>query len=503
MKPSSLLPNPPAAAPFASILVANRGEIAVRIIRAARELGLRSIAVYSDADRRSAHVFAADEAYRLGASPAAESYLAADRLLEIARDVEAEAIHPGYGFLSERAGFARSVEDAGLVFVGPSSATISAMGDKTRARATMAAAGVPVVPGSPGPVADPDDARRVAEGLGYPLLLKAAAGGGGKGMRVVRDEEEIAIAFEMARREAEGAFGDGSLFLERYLERPRHIEVQVLGDAHGNIVHLGERECSIQRRHQKLMEEAPAPSLTDDERGFVHAAALKAARAVEYRSAGTVEFLFERDEFHFLEMNTRIQVEHPVTELVSGIDIVTAQLEVAMGRELEFSQEDVAFAGHAIECRIAAEDASFLPATGRVRELWVPSGPGTRWDGGIVAGQEVTLHYDSLLGKVIVHAPDRARAICRMERALDELVVAGVETTTPFHRRLLAHPAFQAGELSIRFLEEYPELASGEETDLEPLVALAAVLSERGAVSGVAPRLPLREPVRPGWRGRG
>ncbi|MDZ7779917.1 MAG: acetyl-CoA carboxylase biotin carboxylase subunit [Gemmatimonadota bacterium] len=450
-----------------SLLVANRGEIAVRIIRAARERGIRTVAVYSEADRMAPHALAADEAYLIGPAPSAESYLKVDRLIEVAREAGAEAIHPGYGFLAERAGFAQAVEDAGLVFVGPTSETISAMGDKTEARRRMTEAGVPIVPGLTEAVADTDAAVEAAEEIGYPVLLKAAAGGGGKGMRVVAEPDELPRAFDAAQREALAAFGDDSVYLERYLDRPRHIEIQVLGDTHGNVMHLAERECSIQRRHQKLVEEAPSPVLSPDERAAMGEAAVRAAQAVSYRGAGTIEFLYQDGEFFFLEMNTRIQVEHPVTELVTGIDLVDWQLRVASGEALPFGQEDLTLTGHAIECRITSEDPEhgFLPSTGTITHLSLPSGPGVRWDGGVLEGSEVTLHYDPLLAKLIVHGSDRDHAIERMKRALEELVIVGVDSCTGFHRRVMAEPEFRAGDLSIRYLEEHPEVVEPERSD--------------------------------------
>jgi acetyl-CoA carboxylase, biotin carboxylase subunit len=478
-----------------TVLVANRGEIAVRIIRACRELGLRSVAVYSEADRSAPHVLLADEAYLLGPAPSAESYLRVDRLLEVAKESGADAVHPGYGFLAERAPFAEAVEEAGLVFVGPTAETIAAMGDKTEARTRMQAAGVPIVPGTTEPLADADQALEAAREMGFPVLLKAAAGGGGKGMRVVQAEDGLARALDAARREAQGAFGDGSVYLERYLDRPRHIEIQLLGDAHGNVIHLGERECSIQRRHQKVVEEAPSPVLTPELRAAMGEAAVRAAQAVDYRSAGTVEFLFQDGEFYFLEMNTRIQVEHPVTELITGVDLVQWQLRVAAGEELPFTQDDVAFHGHAIECRITSEnpDEGFLPSTGTIGHLELPGGPGVRWDGGVAQGLEVGLHYDPLLGKLIVHAPDRIGAVDRMARALDELVVEGVDTSVHFLRRVMQEEDFRAGELSIRYLEEHPDLlnAAGDrkgDQGIHTAAAVAALLEveHRGQVR--APR---------------
>jgi acetyl-CoA carboxylase biotin carboxylase subunit len=475
-----------------SVLIANRGEIAVRIVRGARECGIRTIAVHSEADRLAPHVLEADEAYAIGPAPSAQSYLRGDVLIEVAHRTGAEAIHPGYGFLAERADFARAVEEAGLVFVGPVADTIAAMGDKTEARRRMKAAGVPIVPGLTDAVADPAEAEEAAAEIGFPVLLKASAGGGGKGMRVVTEPEELRRAFEAASREAEAAFGDGSVYLERYLARPRHVEIQVLGDAHGNVVHLGERECSIQRRHQKLVEEAPSPVLTSDERARMGETAVRAAEAVSYRGAGTVEFLYQDGDFFFLEMNTRLQVEHPVTELVTGIDLVEWQFRVASGEKLPFSQDDIDLKGHAIECRITSEDhlGGFLPSTGVVSHLEIPSGPGVRWDGGVVRGSEVTLHYDPLLAKLIVHGPTRAAAIARMARALDELVVDGVETCAPFHRRVMDEPDFASGDFSIRYLEEHPELLEPEEADDDVLAAaLAAALLEDEHRRRRAPRI--------------
>ncbi len=466
---------------FSKILIANRGEIAVRIIRACRELGIRTVAVYSEVDRLAPHTLMADEAVLLGPAPSAESYLRVDRLLDAARETGAEAVHPGYGFLAERAHFARAVEDAGLVFIGPTPETIEAMGDKTEARRRMQAAGVPIVPGLVDPLEDPEEARAAAEEMGYPVLLKAAAGGGGKGMRVVERPEDLARSFEAAAREAQAAFGDGSVYLERYLARPRHIEIQVLGDAHGRVLHLGERECSVQRRHQKLLEEAPSAVLTPEQRQVMGSAAVMAAEAVSYRGAGTVEFLWEDGSFYFLEMNTRLQVEHPVTELVTGLDLVEWQLRVAWGEPLPFTQDDVTLDGHAVECRITSEDPDrgFLPSTGTVGRLEVPGGSGVRWDGGIAEGQEIGLHYDPLLGKLIVYGADREAALRRLERALDELVITGLDTCTGFHRRLIRDGDFRAGRLSIRFLDEHPDVLSGEPDEgLMRAAAVAAALLE-------------------------
>jgi acetyl-CoA carboxylase, biotin carboxylase subunit len=471
---------------FESVLVANRGEIAVRIIRACKEMGIRSIAIFSEADRRALHVLEAHEAYCVGPPPSSESYLRVDRILEVAKRTGAEAVHPGYGFLAERSFFSKAVQEAGLVFVGPSPETISAMGDKTEARRRMQAAGVPIVPGATDPLGDAREAEEVARDIGFPVLLKASAGGGGKGMRVVEEPQDIVRAFEAASREALAAFGDGSLYLERFLDAPRHIEIQVMGDRFGRVIHFGERECSIQRRHQKLIEEAPSPVITPELRREMGAAAVRAAEAVNYLGAGTVEFLFKDHEFFFLEMNTRLQVEHPVTELVYGVDLVQLQLRVAAGEPLDIPQDSLTSTGHAIECRITSEDPyrGFLPSTGRIDHLRIPAGPGVRWDGGIVVGFEIGLHYDPLLGKLIVHAPTRAAAIRRMARALDEMVIRGVESCVPFHRRVMDEVDFQRGSFSIRYIEDHPDLMAGEEEEaILKAAAVAAALLEEGETS--------------------
>jgi acetyl-CoA carboxylase biotin carboxylase subunit len=470
---------------FNKILVANRGEIALRIIRAAHELGVQAVAVYSDADRVAPHVLAADEAYLIGPAPSAQSYLRGDVLIDVAKRAGAEAIHPGYGFLSERAPFIRAVGEAGLVFIGPSAEAVEAMGDKTEARQRAVAAGVPVVPGTKEALADAAEARRVAREVGYPVLLKAAAGGGGKGMRVVHGEDEIERAFEAAGSEARASFGDDAVYVEKYLEGPRHIEIQLLADRFGNTLHLGERECSIQRRHQKMIEEAPSAILTPSERAAMGATAVAAARAVRYEGAGTVEFLYHNGEFFFLEMNTRIQVEHPVTEMVTGIDLVQWQIRIAAGEMLPFSQEEIVLAGHSIECRITSEDpaSGFLPSTGRVELLQVPAGPGVRWDGGIAPGYEVGLSYDPMLAKLIVHAPTREAAIDRMKRALTELRLVGLDTSAPFHLRVMDEPDFRAGRLDIKYLETHEDRLLGAQADPElvRVAALAAALLEEEA----------------------
>jgi acetyl-CoA carboxylase biotin carboxylase subunit len=501
---------------FNKILVANRGEIALRVIRAAHELGVKAVAVYSEADRLAPHVLAADEAYLIGPPPSAQSYLRGDVLIDVARKCGAEAIHPGYGFLSERAPFIQAVRDAGLVFIGPSPEAVTSMGDKTAARSRMIDAGVPVVPGTKEALADSAEARRVAGEIGYPVLLKAAAGGGGKGMRVVHGEDEIEKAFDAAGNEAQAAFGDRAVYIEKYLEGPRHIEIQLLADRHGNTLHLGERECSIQRRHQKLIEEAPSAVLTPEERAAMGAMAVAAARAVGYEGAGTVECLYQNGEFYFLEMNTRIQVEHPVTELVTGVDLVQWQIRIAAGEALPFTQDDVRWQGHAIECRITSEDPynSFLPSTGRIRNLVVPTGPGVRWDGGIVPGVEVGLFYDPMLAKLIVHAPTRIEAIERMKRALLELRIEGVDTAVPFHLRVMDEPDFRAGNIDIRYLDTH-DLLSDEPSDESIRVAAvaAALLEEERRNQRNVPRVQASTAAagagasawkRPGggWRGR-
>jgi acetyl-CoA carboxylase biotin carboxylase subunit len=437
---------------FSKLLIANRGEIAIRVMRACRELGVRSVAVYSDADRAAPHVRAADEAYALGGTTAAESYL----LLEIAKACGAEALHPGYGFLAENADFNQACRDAGLVFVGPSPDAMRALGSKTSARKVMQAANVPVVPGTIDPIPTGEEAAEIAQRIGFPVALKAVSGGGGRGMRVVERVEDVPAAFRQASEEAGAAFGDPSMYLEKLVVRPRHVEIQMLGDQHGNVVHLGERECSIQRRHQKLIEEAPSPAVDAELRARMGAVAVRAAKAVGYTNAGTCEMLLDQNgEFYFLEVNARLQVEHPVTELVTGIDLAQWQLRVAAGEPLDFRQEDIQVRGHAVECRIQAEDpfSRFFPSTGTITAVREPSGPGVRIDGTLEDGLAVTPLYDSLLAKLIVWAEDRPRALERMYRALGEYHVLGVKTTVPFHRWLLKHPPFMAGDLDTELLE--------------------------------------------------
>ncbi len=466
---------------FGKVLIANRGEIALRVIRACQELGVKTVAVYSDADANAPHVREADEAVNIGPSPAAQSYLLGDRLIEVALRTGAEAIHPGYGFLSERAWFARAVRDAGLVFIGPPAESIEAMGSKTAARQLVMAAGVPVVPGTTEALRDADEAKIIADKFGYPVLLKAAAGGGGKGMRVVHAANELADALASAQREARNAFGDDAVYVEKYIDGPRHVEIQILADSYGHVIHLGERECSVQRRHQKMIEEAPSVAVSPELRALMGATAVAAARAAGYVNAGTCEFLLDKSgSFYFLEMNTRIQVEHPVTELVMGLDLVQWQIRIAAGEPLPFTQKDFHPRGWAIECRITSEDPAngFLPSTGRVEYLHVPSGPGVRWDGGIETGSEIGLYYDPMLAKLIVHAPTRALAIARMRRALLELTIVGVETSRGFHLRVMDHPAFKSGDITIQWLEQtLPELTRPvSDANALKLAAVAAAL---------------------------
>jgi acetyl-CoA/propionyl-CoA/long-chain acyl-CoA carboxylase, biotin carboxylase, biotin carboxyl carrier protein len=434
---------------FSKVLVANRGEIAIRIFRTLRELGIETVAVYSEADRGALHVGAADEAYLIGPGPAAESYLNQERLLETARRAGAEAVHPGYGFLAENADFARGCEAAGLVWIGPPPEAIDVMGSKTAARETMRAAGVPIVPGTTAPVGSAEDVRRLGDELGWPIAIKASAGGGGKGLKVVPGPDEADRAYESARREGEAYFSDPDVYVERYLEDPRHVEVQILADGHGNVIHLGERDCTIQRRHQKLVEETPSPAVGEELRERIGRLGIEAARAVDYRSAGTIEGLLDRNgNYFFLEMNTRIQVEHTVTELVTGLDLVREQVLIAAGEPLSLRQDDVRLTGHAIECRINAEDPSngFLPSPGRITSYREPSGPGVRVDSGVTLGSEVVGLYDPLIAKLVVHGVDREHARRRMLRALDEYEVGGVTTLLGFHRALLEHPCFVSGQ---------------------------------------------------------
>jgi acetyl-CoA/propionyl-CoA carboxylase biotin carboxyl carrier protein len=441
---------------FSKVLVANRGEIAVRVIRALDELGIPSVSVYSEADRNSLHVKRAGEAYLLGPGPAAESYLNVDKLLEVIEQAGAEAVHPGYGFLAENAAFAKRLEEAGITFIGPPASAIEAMGSKTRARELMKAAGVPIVPGTTDAVEDLDAAAKIAEDIGYPIAVKAAGGGGGKGFRVALEPDKLQEAFEGAAREGEKFFSDATVYLERYLPDPRHVEVQVLADKHGNVVHLGERDCSIQRRHQKLIEESPAPQVDDELRARIGEIAVEAARAVEYHSAGTIEGLLQDGEYFFLEMNTRVQVEHCVTEATTGVDIVREQILIAAGEELSFGQEDIRWHGHAIECRINAEDAAknFAPAPGTVTSYFEPAGPGVRVDSGVLAGSEITPLYDPMVAKLIVWDADREKATRRMLRALDEFQIEGVRTLIPFHKAIMASRQWADAETCRDLIED-------------------------------------------------
>jgi acetyl-CoA/propionyl-CoA carboxylase biotin carboxyl carrier protein len=455
---------------FDKVLVANRGEIAIRVFRSLRELGIGAVAVYSEGDRGALHVAYADEAFLLGPTPAAESYLNVERILEAAARTGAQAIHPGYGFLAENAGFARAVENAGLVWIGPPPAAIELMGNKTAARTAMKNAGVPIIPGTTDPVGSVEELLALGEEIGYPLLIKAAAGGGGKGMEEVHSPEQTQKAFETAQRQGQSYFANPDVYVEKLIVDPRHVEVQVLADAHGNVIHLGERDCTIQRRHQKLVEETPSPGVDDELRARIGAIGVDAARACGYRSAGTIEGLLTRDgEYFFMEMNTRIQVEHTVTEEVTGVDLVREQIRIALGEPLSVTQEEIVLRGHAIECRINAEDASkgFLPAPAPVTGYREPSGPGVRVDSGVAAGYEVSASYDPMIAKLIVHGVDREHARMRMLRALDEFSIEGPKTLIGFHKALLSHPCFVAGETCLGVVEtlEIPV----EESGIQPL----------------------------------
>ena len=469
---------------FNKVLVANRGEIAVRIIRACRELGIDTVAVFSEADRRGLHVRFADEAYLLGPAPSRDSYLRADKIMDIARKANVDAIHPGYGFLAERESFSAMCEEAGIAFIGPKPSAIAAMGDKAEARATVIKAGVPVVPGTEdvGNMTDDELLAKAAE-IGFPLLIKATAGGGGKGMREVTSLEEMPTLLASARREAESAFGDGNVYLEKLIIDARHIEIQILADKHGNVIHLGERECSLQRRHQKLLEEALSSALDDELRAKMGALAVKAAKSVDYVNAGTIEFLLDKNKnFFFLEMNTRLQVEHPVTEMVTGIDIVKEQLRIARGRPLSYTQDEVQFNGHAIECRVNAEDPynNFMPSTGRITHSLLPTGPGVRVDTGVYPGFEITPFYDPMLAKLIVWGETRAQAILRMRRALEEYRIVGVRTNIPFHQTMMDSHRFMGGQYDTRFVEERFSMEDAEENrqDFSEVAAILATLVE-------------------------
>jgi acetyl-CoA carboxylase biotin carboxylase subunit len=469
---------------FNKVLIANRGEIAVRVIRACRELGLATVAVYSDADREAMHVRLADEAYFLGPAPSRDSYLRADKILAIAKKSESGAIHPGYGFLAERADFAQACLDEKLAFIGPKPSSIAAMGDKGVARAKVAASGVPVVPGTEGEGSLSDEELlTLAEKFGLPLLIKATAGGGGKGMREVQAMEDMPGLLQAARREAEASFGDGNVYLEKLVEGARHIEIQILADTHGNVIHLGERECSLQRRHQKLLEESPSPFVGDDEilRQKMGSVAVRAAQAVDYVNAGTIEFLVDKDKnFFFLEMNTRLQVEHPITELVTGLDIVKEQIRIARGRQMRHHQGDISLSGWAIECRINAEDPynNYLPSTGKITHMIMPTGPGVRVDTGVYSGFRISPYYDSLIAKLVVSGETRGEALLRMRRALEEFKIIGIRTNIPFHQLMMDSTRFVAGQYDTRFVEERFSMEAAEEgkEDLSEIAAILATL---------------------------
>ncbi len=497
---------------FKKILIANRGEIAVRIIRSCRELNIPTVAVYSEADRHNLHVRYADEAYYLGSSKASDSYLRGDKIIEIAQKCGADAIHPGYGFLAERADFSQACQNAGITFIGPKPSSIAAMGDKQAARTTVTEAGVPVVPGTVGlgNLSD-EDLLELAPEIGFPLLIKPSAGGGGKGMREVQDLQAMTGMMVAARREAEASFGDDSIYLEKLIKGARHIEIQILADHHGNVIHLGERECSIQRRHQKLLEESPSPFIGDDEklRQEMGQVAVQAAKAVDYVNAGTIEFLVDQDRnYYFLEMNTRLQVEHPVTEAVTGIDIVKEQIRIAADKPLSHKQEDVKLTGWAIECRINAEDPyrGFLPSTGMVTQSLLPAGPGIRVDSGVYSGYQITPYYDALIAKLIVHEQTRGETIARMKRALEEYRVIGVRTNIPFHQALLENPDFLAGNFDTQFVNDEIPPFTGRQKDmnLPKVAALAATLAahENTRRSAIVIRRAKRDVSNWKWMGR-
>ena len=439
------------------ILIANRGEIACRIIWTCKEMGIKTVAVHSEADREALHVRYADEAICIGPAPSAQSYLNIPAIISAAEITNVDAIHPGYGFLAESATFATICEDCNIKFIGPKASVIAMMGDKVEARRTMQAAGVPILPGSPDPIESADEAKALAREIGFPVIIKAAAGGGGRGMRIVRSESELLGQLETAQAEALAAFKNGSVYIERYIERPRHIEIQVIADEHGNCIHLGERECTIQRRHQKLLEEAPSPVVSPELREKMGAVAVNACKEIGYTSAGTFEFLLDEDgSFYFMEMNTRIQVEHPVTEMVTLADIVRNQIKIAEGEDMGYEQGDLQIVGHSIECRINAEDPEkFTPSPGKITAFNIPGGPGVRVDTAVYPGYVVPPYYDSMIAKLIVHARTRELAIARMQRALEVMVIEGIKTTIPLHKRIMADKKFQAGDFSTKFMEEF------------------------------------------------
>ncbi len=491
---------------FRKILIANRGEIAVRVMRACREMNIRTVAVYSEVDRKSLHVRYADEAYPIGPAPSTESYLRIDRVLDAARQSGCEAIHPGYGFLAENPEFARACEDAGIAFIGPPVSAMELMGSKTAARHAVLQAGLPVVPGADRNLESFEEIRRIAAEIGYPVMLKASAGGGGKGLRLVRAESELESAYRTARSEAQNAFGDAAVYLEKFIEHPRHVEIQILGDRHGHLIHLGERECSLQRRHQKVMEECPSPAVSEDLRRRMGETAVRIGKLAGYWNAGTVEFLLDpQGNFYFLEMNTRLQVEHPVTELATGIDLVKEQVRIAAGQALEWRQEDVQMRGAAIECRIYAEDPAnnFFPSPGRITRLQVPAGPGVRRDSAVYEGWQVPLEYDPLLSKLAVWAPDRTEAIARLQRALGEYEIQGIQTNIPFFRRVLEHPDFVAGKLDTGFIDRVLAAGLMEEeppSEEEEAAALLAALLDAERNGGAKQATPS---TGDGWRQAG
>jgi len=494
---------------FKKILISNRGEIAVRIIRACREMGIAVVAVYSEADRGALHVRLADEAYLLGPSPSAQSYLSIERIIDAARRSNAEAVHPGYGFLSENASFAKACEEASLVFIGPSPKSIALMGSKVESRKAVAKFGVPMIPGTMDPVSDEHEARRIANSIGYPIMLKASAGGGGKGLRFVGTDAEIGRALEMTRAEAKAAFGDDAVYLEKHVQQPRHIEIQVLADKQGNAIWLGERECTIQRRHQKVIEECPSPFVDAGLRERMGLAALQVVRAAEYFNAGTVEFLVDHQrQFYFLEMNTRLQVEHPVTELVTGIDLVKHQIRIAAGEELDFRQQDLVMRGAAIECRVYAEDPGndFFPSPGTIELLRTPAGPGVRDDSGVYEGWTVPIEYDPLISKLVAWAPSRDEAVHRMLRALREYQIEGIQTNLGFFREILNDADFKKGEFDTGFIEHWLQKRSAasppSQTELD-LAAIAAAFYDSAKESGSATSTELRSPWKTAARLRG